>query len=198
MTKKIVLASGNAGKLAEMRALLSDLPIHLVSQETFHLVSPEETGTTFVENAIIKARYAAKQTGLPAVADDSGLVINALGGGPGVYTARFGGEKATPMQKIAALLEAMRQKTDRRVVFYSVIVFMRDEKDPAPIICQGVWRGEVLHEPRGTQGFGYDPIFYVPTHDCSAAELPPALKNQLSHRGQALSQLKQVLRDQIF
>jgi len=193
VTQKMVLASGNEGKLREIRELLKDLPIELVSQKALGIESPEESGTTFVENAIIKARHAAKVSRLPAIADDSGLMLEALDGQPGVYTACFGGEGLTPAERVTKLLEAMGGKEDRRITFYCTTVLMVDADDPAPIICQGAWEGEVLHEPQGSNGFGYDPIFYVKDHGCSAAELSAEIKNRLSHRGQAFAQLRGVL-----
>lgn len=193
MVQKIVLASSNPGKLNEIREILKDLPIELVSQQELGIESPEETGTTFIENAIIKARHAAKLAGLPAIADDSGIMLEALDGRPGVHTARFGGEGLSSAERVTKLLEAMSGEIDRRMTFYCVVAMMVDADDPAPVICQGAWEGEVLTESRGKNGFGYDPIFYVPEHDCSAAELPVALKNSLSHRGQAFAQLSGVL-----
>jgi len=191
MSQQIILASNNAGKVAEIRELLSEFDFNLVPQGEFDVPEVEETGTTFVENAIIKARHASALTGLPALADDSGLAVEGLGGEPGVRTARYAGVGASDterMQQINADLLACKAVT-RRASFYCVIVYMRTAMDPAPIICQGVWEGEILLEPQGEQGFGYDPIFYVPTHQCSAAQLDKAVKNQLSHRGQALQQL---------
>ncbi len=189
--QQIVLASSNPGKLNEIKTLLADLPLQLIPQDELNINPAEETGLSFVENAIIKARHAAQLSGHPAIADDSGLAINALDGRPGIYSSRFAGEHATDDQRIEQILKELEQQkaTDRSASFYCVCVYLRHGKDPAPIICQGIWRGEILPEKRGEQGFGYDPIFYVPTHDCSAAELPPEVKNKLSHRGQAFLEL---------
>lgn len=190
--QKIVLASGNKGKTAEIQALLQDLPIELIPQSTLNIADIEETGLTFVENAILKARHAATLSGLPALADDSGLCVDCLNGAPGIYSARYAGPGAKDADLIAKLLQAMQAvaTSQRSARFHCVIAFLTSSTDPAPIICHGVWEGQILFSGQGCQGFGYDPIFYVPTHDCSAAELVPSLKNQISHRGQALSQLR--------
>ncbi len=194
---EIVVASSNKGKIAEIKAALQDLPIKLIPQDDLNIEDVEETGTTFVENAIIKARHAAKVSGLPVIADDSGLVIDSLGGAPGVRSARFAGENADDNDRNNKVLEAMAGtgEDDRHASFHCVTVLLETENDPAPLICEGVWDGEILTAPRGDKGFGYDPIFYVPTHDCSAAELDAKQKNEVSHRGEALRQLHDVLNE---
>lgn len=196
-TFKIVLASSNPGKIEEFEMLLADMPVEWVPQSDFNIESVEETGKTFIENAILKARHAAKQAQLPAIADDSGLVIDALNGEPGVYSSRFAGEHATDADRIAKVLEVMHgvEEEDRTASYHSVIVLLEHENDPAPLVCHGIWEGSILTEPRGSNGFGYDPIFYVPTHDCSAAELHPLEKNGVSHRGQAMQQLLEVFEE---
>lgn len=193
--EKIVLASGNAGKLKELQALLADQGLSLVSQAELGLQEAEETGLTFVENAILKARFASQQSGLPALADDSGLAVDALGGAPGIYSARYSGEGATDQRNIDLLLERMRDvpEADRGAQFHCVLVLLRHAYDPVPLICHGVWHGKILTEARGDGGFGYDPIFWVPELNCAAAELSKAQKNSISHRGQALRQLLQQL-----
>ncbi|MDT8428703.1 MAG: RdgB/HAM1 family non-canonical purine NTP pyrophosphatase [Pseudomonadales bacterium] len=191
MSQKIVLASSNKGKLREFQQMLGSEMIEFVSQGTLGVSDAEETGLSFVENAIIKARHACAATGLPAMADDSGLEVDALQGQPGIYSARYAGPKASDEdnnQRLLAELEATGT-TDRSARFQCVIVFMRHPFDPTPIICQGSWSGEILLAPRGNSGFGYDPLFLVPEQGCSSAELALASKNQLSHRGQALRQL---------
>ncbi|MFO1258261.1 MAG: RdgB/HAM1 family non-canonical purine NTP pyrophosphatase [Gammaproteobacteria bacterium] len=188
---KIVLASSNSGKLKEIQQILSPLPFECVPQTTLKIEDIPETGLSFVENAILKARHAAKASQLPAIADDSGLCVEALQGQPGIYSARFAGEKATSEQNIEKLLELMKpyQGEARRARFFATIVLIQHAADPIPIICQAAWEGILLTEPRGKGGFGYDPIFYIPELELTAAELKPELKNQLSHRGKALSQL---------
>lgn len=179
---KLVVATSNADKLKEIQQILTGY--ELIPQ-TFESVP--ETGLTFVENAIIKARHAASVTGLPALADDSGLVVDALNGAPGIYSARYAGENQPSSTHVQKLLREMEGKTNRTARFYCVLVYLKSPHDPTPIICQGVWQGSILHEMRGSHGFGYDPIFYVPTHNCSAAELPSSEKNRISHRAQALT-----------
>lgn len=193
----VVLASSNAGKMAEIRDLLNNLPIKLISQSELGISDADETGTTFIENAIIKARHAAKQSGLPALSDDSGLAIDALGGAPGVYSSRYAGPGATDWQRIQKVLESLRaiKAPDLAAAFHCVVVFIRSADDPAPLVCHGIWPGKIVMEPRGEQGFGYDPIFYVPTHDCVAAELDRDEKNRMSHRARALSQLLKALEE---
>ena len=190
-----VLATGNAGKLREIAALLAGLEGNVRAQSDYHVPPVEETGTTFVENAIIKARHAARHSGLPAFADDSGLVVDALGGAPGVYSARYAGIGASDVDNLDKLLLATAAIPDaaRSCRFVCVMVAMRDADDPLPLIATGRWEGSLLRAPRGEGGFGYDPIFLVPGHGCSSAELPSAIKNQLSHRGQALRALRGML-----
>ena len=193
---EIVLASSNPGKVIEIKNLLHDLPIDLIPQSEFDITDVEEVGTTFVENAIIKARHAAKHSGLPAIADDSGLTVDVLADAPGVYSSRYAGANATDLDRINKLLKELEKldDVDRNASFHCVIALIESEKDPAPLICHGIWQGEILKEPRGDKGFGYDPIFYVPTHHCSAAEMDPEIKNAISHRGQAIDQLKSVFK----
>jgi XTP/dITP diphosphohydrolase len=196
--KKIVLATGNQGKVREMADLLSDFGFDVVPQSEFNVSDVAETGTTFVENAIIKARHAAKETGLPAIADDSGLEVDFLQGAPGVYSARYAGESANDQQNIDKLLNAMQgvSEAKRSARFHCVLVLMRHENDPTPLICHGKWEGRILSEQTGNHGFGYDPIFYVPEENCASAQLDPARKKQLSHRGQALQKLFTALGEQ--
>ncbi|MFK8067442.1 MAG: XTP/dITP diphosphatase [Gammaproteobacteria bacterium] len=193
--QKIVLASGNQGKLKELKLMLADQKIEVLAQSEFDLKTPEETGLTFVENAILKARYVAEKTGLPAIADDSGIEVDALKGEPGIYSARYAGEGATDQENLDKLLFEMRDFDDdnRQCRFHCVIVLMRFSTDPTPIICHGVWEGQLLEKPTGENGFGYDPVFYVPEKNCSSAQLSPEIKNQLSHRGKALRELVQKL-----
>ncbi|ENY73875.1 HAM1 protein [Aeromonas diversa CDC 2478-85] len=192
---KLVLATGNQKKVKELAAMLADLDIQVVPQSEFAVSEVAETGTTFVENAIIKARHAAKATGLPAVADDSGLEVDLLQGRPGVYSARFASDNATDRDNIDKLLaELSGVPADLRTArFWCVLVFMRHENDPTPLICQASWEGLITEELRGQNGFGYDPVFFVPGEGCTSAELPAERKNQLSHRGQALARLKAAL-----
>ncbi len=192
---ELVLASGNVGKRREIAAMLGDLAITLRPQADFAVTSVEETGTTFVENAIIKARHAARESGRPALADDSGIAVDALGGAPGVYSARYAGVDASDKANLHKLLDASAHLPDglRSCRFVCVMVAMRDADDPLPVIATGIWSGQLLRAPRGDGGFGYDPIFLVPSHACSSAELSPLLKNQLSHRGQALRSLRALL-----
>ncbi len=188
---KLVLATGNQGKVKEMATLLSEFGFDVLAQSEFNVSSVAETGTTFIENAIIKARHAAKETGLPAIADDSGLEVDYLNGAPGIYSARYAGEDASDQENIEKLLEAMQDAPEeqRTARFHCVLVLMRHANDPTPIVCHGKWEGKILTRTHGENGFGYDPIFYVPEDDCASAELEPIRKKQLSHRGQALKQL---------
>lgn len=190
---KVVLASGNTKKLRELGAILADAGFELVPQGELGVEDADETGTTFTANALIKARNAAAATGLPAIADDSGIAVEALDGRPGVYSARFAGEDADDAANNARLLAELDGVANRRAAFHCVIAFVRSADDPDPILCEGRWEGEILDTPRGDNGFGYDPLFFVPTHGCSAAELEPAAKHRISHRGQALEQLKTTL-----
>lgn len=192
---KVVLATSNAGKLREMQQVLAPLGFEVVSQGEYGVADAEETGLSFVENAIIKARNAARHTGLPALADDSGLEVDALAGAPGIYSARYAGAGAGDAANNHKLLAELAQRgvTDAAARFQCVLVFMRHAQDPVPVIAQGSWEGRILAAPRGSQGFGYDPLFLVPGEGCSAAELPPQRKNALSHRGQALRQLAALL-----
>lgn len=185
---RVVLATQNAGKLAEFAALLVPLQLELVALSQFSSVSPEETGLSFVENAILKARHAAQLTGLPAIADDSGLEVDALRGAPGIHSARYAGPAANDIANLERLLQEMQVVADvqRSARFRCALVFMRWDLDPAPVIAQAAWEGRITRAPRGDQGFGYDPVFEIADRSQTAAELSLAEKNQLSHRGQAL------------
>ena len=187
---KIVLASGNIGKLRELSQILSPLGLELIAQSDLNVAEAEETGLSFVENAIIKARNAALFTGLPAIADDSGIEVDALHGAPGIYSSRYAGPDASDTDNIEALLEAMKDvpETERTAQFQCVVVFMRHAEDPTPLICQGSWQGQILQSPLGDEGFGYDPVFWVSETDCTAAELSPEQKHAISHRGKAMRQ----------
>lgn len=193
---KIVMASGNAGKLREISRILSDLDITVVPQSEFGVSDAEETGTTFVENALIKARHAAAATGLPAIADDSGIAVDALGGRPGVYSARYAGPDATDEDNNDRLLAELAGVPDaeRGAAFHCVACFVTPDDD-APIIAEGEWRGRILHERQGDGGFGYDPLFYVPELGCSSAQLSAEEKNRRSHRGKALQELGRKLHE---
>lgn len=197
---KLVLASGNHGKLAEMRALLAELDIEPIAQSDLGIDDIEETGTTFVENALLKARNAARISGLPALGDDSGLCVDALGGAPGLYSARYAGAHGDAAANIAKLLDALRDLPPERrsAHFHCTIVVLRSPDDPAPLIAEGRWHGRILEAPRGANGFGYDPVFFDPTLGAGAAELEQALKNRVSHRGQALAQLRAALESERF
>jgi XTP/dITP diphosphohydrolase len=195
---KIVLATGNQGKVREMADILSEFGFDVVAQSEFNVSEVAETGTTFIENAIIKARHAAKETGLPAIADDSGLEVDYLNGAPGIYSARYSGEGATDKQNIKKLLNAMQGvETEKRTArFHCVLVLMRHENDPTPLVCHGKWEGRILTEENGENGFGYDPVFFVPEDNCASAELESTRKKQLSHRGKALTSLFKALKEQ--
>ncbi|MBX9586215.1 MAG: RdgB/HAM1 family non-canonical purine NTP pyrophosphatase [Gammaproteobacteria bacterium] len=184
---KIVLATSNTGKINEFSALMSDLDIKIIPQSDFNVEDVEETGQTFVENAILKARHAAEKTGLAALGDDSGLIVDALGGKPGIFSARYAGLKANAEDNIEKLLTEMGniQAPNRSARFVCVLVLFRYPHDPYPLICQASWEGEILFSPQGNKGFGYDPIFWVPTHQCASAELADNIKNQISHRAKA-------------
>lgn len=192
----IVLASGNLGKIREIQAILQNDKI--LPQSQFNVDEPAETGSTFVENAIIKARNAAAYCDLPAIADDSGLVVDALNGAPGVISARYAGEGASDQANLEKVLWAMQNipPEHRTARFICVMVYMRHANDPTPIIAQGTWEGRILNQAVGENGFGYDPIFWVDSHQCSSAQLPPELKNSLSHRGQALQILSRLFTGQ--
>ena len=196
MSRQIVLASGNPGKVREINQMLAGLDLTVVPQSDFGVPEIEETGLTFVENAILKARAASRHTDLPAIADDSGIEVDALNGAPGIYSARYAGHGASDEQNLRKLLADLIgvPEAERTARFQCLLVYLRHEFDPTPLICQGTWEGRILFEPRGTNGFGYDPVFFVSTHDCSSAELPPETKNQLSHRGQALQKLVAALK----
>lgn len=192
--EKIVLATGNQGKVREFASLFADYGVDVIAQKDLGVSDVPETGTTFVENAIIKARHAAHETGLPAIADDSGLVVDALGGAPGIYSARYAGENANDSANIDKLLQELHGKSNRKAHFFCTLVFMRHAGDPVPLVSQGKWQGEILTSRSGDGGFGYDPVFYVPNHGCSAAELEKAEKNRISHRGNALGILLDNMR----
>jgi XTP/dITP diphosphohydrolase len=195
MSARIVLASNNPGKVREISQLLAPLKLDVVAQAELGVAEIEETGLTFVENAILKARNTASHTGLAAIADDSGLEVDALDGAPGIHSARYAGVDGNDQANITRLLRELADvpEAQRTARFQCLMVYLRHAVDPTPIICQGTWEGRVLFAPRGERGFGYDPVFFVPTHNCSAAELSPDIKNQLSHRGQALRKLLQAL-----
>ena len=197
-TQKIVLASSNPGKIKEIQAILAGHPI--VPQSLFNVPDVAETGTTFIENAIIKARNASYHSGLPAIADDSGLVVDALDGAPGVISARYAGIKATDQENVQKLLKEMRiiSESDRGARFICVMVFLSHANDPAPCIAQGVWEGQILTQATGDKGFGYDPVFWVSDYQCSSAQLTPEVKNSLSHRGKALQQLTELMTDKVL
>jgi len=196
MMKKVVLASGNKGKVREINQLLAGSGFEVVPQTELGVEEVEETGLTFVENAILKARAAAEQTGLPAIADDSGLEVDFLKGAPGIYSARYAGADASDQENIDKLLVALEGVADpeRSARFQCLMVFMRHSSDPTPIICQGTWEGAIATAPQGENGFGYDPVFWVAEHQCTSAELSAEQKNSMSHRGQALQQLKAALK----
>jgi XTP/dITP diphosphohydrolase len=199
MKQKWVLATGNTGKVKEMSELLNSFSIEVLPQSQFEVEDVPETGTTFVENAIIKARHAAKITGLPAIADDSGLEVDFLNGQPGIYSSRFSGENATDRENIDLLLSKLEGiSADKRSArFQCVLVYMRHELDPTPIICQGTWHGTITESIEGKNGFGYDPVFWVESEQSTSAQLSKQRKGELSHRGQALNQLVELLKDQL-
>ena len=194
MNKTLVLATGNPGKVSELANMLSPLNINVVPQSDFNVGEVAETGTTFVENAIIKARHAAKITGMPAIADDSGLEVDGLNGAPGVYSARFAGQGASDQDNIDKLLAELANNPVRSARFWCVLVLMRHADDPTPLICSASWEGEITQTQHGEGGFGYDPVFYVPSLECTSAELTKAQKNAVSHRGQALQALLNELK----
>jgi XTP/dITP diphosphohydrolase len=192
---KVVFASNNAGKTREVAALLEGLAIELLPQARFAVAAADETGLTFVENAILKARHACRHTGLPAIADDSGIEVDALRGAPGIRSARYAGPDADDAANNARLLQALADvaQPQRTARYRCVMIYLRHAEDPTPVICQGTWEGRILSEPRGSGGFGYDPLFWLPELDCTAAELDLDSKNRLSHRGQALRCLHAAL-----
>ncbi|MAT84498.1 MAG: non-canonical purine NTP pyrophosphatase, RdgB/HAM1 family [Gammaproteobacteria bacterium] len=194
---KLILASGNAGKLAELRRLLEPLGIDLESQAALGIAPAAETRSTFVENALDKARHASRESGLPALADDSGLVVPMLGGAPGIRSARYAGDDADDDANNAKLIAALGDAREPAAHFYCALVLLRHPEDPAPLVATGRWDGRILGEPRGDGGFGYDPLFLVPGAGCTAAELPAAEKNRLSHRGQAMAMLLESLRAEV-
>ena len=192
--KRLVLASNNEGKIPEIRRMLAALDIEVIPQATLKVPDPDEPYETFIENALTKARHASVLTGLPALADDSGLCVDALNGGPGVHSARFAGAPRSDERNNDHLLELLARSENRTAHYYCVLVLMRDARDPQPLIAEGEWRGEILHERRGSGGFGYDPLFLDPLLGRSGAELPVDEKNRVSHRGKALSLLVEKLR----
>ena len=192
---RLVLASSNRGKLAEIREVLTDTGIELAAQSEFDIEDVDESGATFVENALLKARHAARVSGLPALGDDSGICVDALGGSPGLRSARYAGGHGDAAANIAKLLDALDGVDDaeRGAHFHCTIVLLQTADDPAPLIAEGRWRGRILHAPRGDNGFGYDPVFYDPVLGMGAAELDAVTKNRVSHRGQALARLRELL-----
>jgi XTP/dITP diphosphohydrolase len=194
MTQKIVLASNNPGKLREFGALLGEIGLDVRPQGEFDVPEAEEPFATFVENALAKARHASRLTGLPALADDSGVCVNALGGAPGVWSARYAGEPKSDAANNAKLIADLAGHDDKSAYYYCVLVYVRHADDPQPVIADGSWHGEIVEEARGAGGFGYDPYFWLPTLNRTAAELSAAEKNAHSHRGQALRALVEKLR----
>lgn len=189
MSGKVVLATGNPGKVAEMQSVLQTFGLQVIPQSELNVPEAEETGLTFVENAILKARNACRHTELPAIADDSGLEVDALGGAPGIYSSRYADGKGD-LANNEKLLAALQDESNRNAQFQCVIVYLKHAEDPTPLICSGTWRGQIARQAAGDGGFGYDPIFYLPELGCHSAELAAAQKKQLSHRAQALAQLK--------
>jgi XTP/dITP diphosphohydrolase len=196
--KNLVLASENPNKLKELYAIFGHTHIEIYSQSDFNVKEADETGLTFIENAIIKARNASECAKLPALADDSGLEVDALAGAPGVYSSRFSGPNSTSAENISKLLQELKDVAveKRTARFHCVLAYLRHALDPVPIICHGIWEGVILFKSQGSSGFGYDPIFFVPTHNCSAAELAPEIKNSISHRAKALRQFLQLIEEQ--
>ena len=194
-----MLASSNAGKLREINQLIGGLGMEAVPQSDFDVPDADETGLTFVENAILKARHAAQLSGLPAVADDSGLEVDALDGAPGIYSARFAGVDASDADNVQKLLAELKAVSEdqRTARFQCLMVFIAHAEDPTPLICQGSWEGRILLAPQGENGFGYDPLFWVPGEQCASAELSSEVKNRLSHRGQALQKLLSALKTNV-
>lgn len=192
--KKIVIASGNPGKLREIGRILESLDIQVVPQSDFGVPECPEPHVTFIENCLAKARHAALHTGLPALADDSGICVDALNGAPGVYSARYAGEPKSDQRNNEKLIEALKSESNRKAHYYCVIVLVRHPDDPQPLIAEGSWHGEIIDTPRGENGFGYDPYFYLPEFGKTGAELDPDHKNAISHRGQALMALVEKLK----
>lgn len=192
--KKLVIASGNKGKLREIATLLAPLKIEAAPQSEFNITEIDEPHPTFIENALIKARHASCQTGLPALADDSGICVNVLKGAPGVFSARYAGEPKSDQRNNMKLVEALKTSADRSAYYYCVVVLLRHAEDPQPVIADGLWHGEIILEPRGDGGFGYDPHFLLPEFGRTAAELDMDTKNTISHRGKALAKLIEILR----
>ncbi|MBL8500613.1 MAG: RdgB/HAM1 family non-canonical purine NTP pyrophosphatase [Nitrosomonas sp.] len=196
--KKLVIASNNQGKLREIGELLAPLAIEVVPQSEYAVSEADEPHITFVENALAKARHASRCSGLPALADDSGICVSALGGAPGVNSARYAGEPKSDERNNQKLVAALQNQTDRRAYYYCVIVLVRYADDPQPIIVDGSWHGEIIDQPRGTSGFGYDPYFFLPAFGKTSAELTAEQKNKISHRGQALAKLVEILQAEKF
>ncbi|MFC5548021.1 RdgB/HAM1 family non-canonical purine NTP pyrophosphatase [Massilia aerilata] len=194
MTQRLILASNNAGKLKEFAQLLAPIGFELHPQGEFNVPEAEEPFGTFVENALQKARHAARLTGLPALADDSGVCVNALGGAPGVYSARYAGEPKSDARNNAKLVQDLAAHDDKSAYYYCVLVYVRHADDPQPVIADGVWRGRIVDTPRGENGFGYDPYFLIPDLGKTTAELAPSEKNAISHRGQAIRALVEKLK----
>jgi XTP/dITP diphosphohydrolase len=194
--QRLVIASNNSGKLREIRHLLEPLGIEVLPQSAFDFPEAEEPYCTFVENALAKARHASKNARLPALADDSGICVNILGGKPGILSARYAGEPKSDERNNQKLVEALRNQSDRRAYYYCVMVLLRHPEDPQPIIADGSWHGEILLNPRGGGGFGYDPYFFLADLGKTAAELPMEQKNRISHRGKALAQLVERIRQE--
>jgi len=194
-TRQLVLASGNPGKVSELSAMLEPLGWTVMPQSNWQVTEAVEDGLTFIENALIKARHASRYTGLPALGDDSGLVVDSLGGAPGIYSARYAGAGADASSNNRKLLTALREvpESDRSAHFYCAVALVRHEKDPAPLLATGKWDGRILDKPVGAGGFGYDPVFWVPGQQCSSAELPAAVKNRISHRGLALAAMMEQM-----
>ncbi|SEA21812.1 RdgB/HAM1 family non-canonical purine NTP pyrophosphatase [Microbulbifer marinus] len=199
MSKKIVLASGNAGKLKEFSQLFASWDIQVVPQSEFDVPEVEESGLSFIENALIKARHASRVSGLPALADDSGLAVDALGGAPGIYSARYAGPGATDSENNSKLLEALQDVPDERraASFHCALAFVRRHDDPVPLVCSAQWTGRILREPAGEQGFGYDPLFFVESEGMTSAQLARGVKNRLSHRAQAVQQFAALWRERM-
>lgn len=200
MSATVVFASNNSGKILELQTLLQQVNVKVIAQSALNVNEIPETGTTFIENALIKARHACQVTGLPSIADDSGLQVDALGGAPGIYSARYAGNNATAQSNIKKLLAELTPvpPEKRQARFYCILVYMSHAKDPTPLLCEGIWEGLILQEQLGNSGFGYDPIFWDPIKKTSAAQLSPETKNQCSHRGYALKLLIDKLQNSLI